>query len=177
MIFYVFTSIVLLICIFRLALSLAIIGGVLLICWQISRALCRQNDQQIEPAGGAVFNNMEHNPSVLNDLSILFIYAIFVILACTPYLMTRRKLTVTADDVFLAWMPIRVGMGIVIPCLFFLCNKKLLKYAKREFWNRAPEWLQNFNPNLLDLPHENIRMMTSSVSPIEPEEGVVETAV
>ena len=162
-----------------LAMSLAIIGGVFLICWQVSSKLCRKTNNQIEPQQGVevaagAFNNKVHNPSVLNDLSISFIYALFLILACTPYLMTQGKLTVTADEVFLAWMPIRVGLGIVVPCLFFLCNKKLLKYATREFWDRAPEWLQTFNPNLLDLPQEDISLHSFSMAPSNSMETEVE---
>ena len=72
----------------------------------------------------------------------------FVFTACIPIIVTGGKPPEKPDDILFLWLPLRLDVGIIIPSLFFFFNKNLTKYAKRGFWNMAPECLQQYNPDL-----------------------------
>ena len=111
------------------------------------------------------FNVLAHNPRILNDFQLLFVASIIVFAAIFPLIMTGGKPPGTPDELIILWMPMRICTGIIGPLMFFCFNKDLRQYCKREFWDIAPECLQNYNPNLINLGenestkrHENIEL-------------------
>ena len=39
-----------------------------------------------------------------------------------------------------------ITIGIIIPLIFFVKNRRAWTYIKREFWNWAPDFFQKYNP-------------------------------
>ena len=98
-----------------------------------------------------VFNNVVHNPNVLNDCQLLLVSSIFIATAGIPVLLTGGESPKTADELFLLLMPLRMGMGLIFPLMFFIFNPAIRVYFKREFWDWAPDCIQSYNPYLLTL--------------------------
>ena len=98
-----------------------------------------------------LFNNMVHNPNILNDCQLLWVSSIFVATAGIPVLLTGGESPKTVDELFLLLMPLRMGMGLIFPLMFFYFNPAIRVYFKRQFWDWAPDFIQKYNPYLLSL--------------------------
>ena len=98
-----------------------------------------------------LFNNMVHNPNILNDCQLLWVSSIFVATAGIPVLLTGGESPKTVDELFLLLMPLRMGMGLIFPLMFFYFNPAIKVYFKRQFWDWAPDCIQSYNPYLLSL--------------------------
>ena len=119
-----------------------------MVVWRVWHYFTNTDDSIQEPVPNGHFNNITHNPKVLKDLQLFGISSIVISSSFVPYFVTAGKAPTTADEIFLALMPMRLAVGIIIPTLFFIFNKNLKLYAQREFWQWAPDYLQQYNPTL-----------------------------
>ena len=42
---------------------------------------------------------------------------------------------------------ISISWGLIFPSLFYCFNPRVQNFYVRMFWDEAPDWLQQFNPN------------------------------
>ena len=42
---------------------------------------------------------------------------------------------------------ISISWGLIFPSLFYCFNPRVRNFYVRMFWDEAPDWLQQFNPN------------------------------
>ena len=117
----------------------------------ISKAYKDQNQVQPSPGHGFNFNNLVHNPAVLNDLQLLCVCTLFVTTASIPRIINDKPPD-TADMIFLSWLPLR-WMFFINPILFLYFNPAIRNHFKRDFWDWAPDWLQKYNPYLIEVPN------------------------
>ena len=82
-----------------------------------------------------------------------------------PYFVTADEAPTRADEIFLAWMPMRLIVGFVTPVLFFIFNKNLKVHAQREFWEWAPDYLQHYNPALYSVGDDAEQIEITHVVP------------
>ena len=98
-----------------------------------------------------VWNNVVHNPNVLSDLQLFGALALFVCTAGIPKIITGGNAPDTADEVLLLWLPLRLGVGLIFPLMFFYFNPEIRTHFKRGFWDWAPDCIQDLNPYHINL--------------------------
>ena len=136
-----------------------------LVIWRIVRKKSNSVESVDVAQAPGPYNNQIHNPKVLKDFQIYVISSVVLVPFFIPYLVTGGKSPTTADEIFLSWMPPRLTLGIIIPTLFFAFNKNLKLHAKREFWERAPDFLQHYNPSFYAVTDDANQI---EMTPIEP---------
>ena len=116
-----------------------------------------------------VFNNVVHNPNVLNDCQLLLVSSIFIATAGIPVLLTGGESPKTADELFLLLMPLRMGMGLIFPLMFFIFNPAIRVYFKREFCNKlrsSVELKQRYIFSSIHRKYMNTQQFQSTLSDI-----------
>ena len=141
-------------CIYRVLFGVIGICALAALASHFAVKYCKKSNS-IVPSGsvGPLSNPEPSNPRILSDFNFLIVAVTFVFTAFIPIIVTGGKPPEKPDDVLFLWLPLRVDIGIVIPSLFFYFNKNLTKYAKRGFWDNAPDCLQKYNPtfNAIDI--------------------------
>ena len=122
-----------------------------LVVWHFLKKIRNANTDNVQEPNNGHFNNITHNPKVLEDVQLFVISNIVISSSFVPYFVTGGKAPATANEVLFAWMPMRLVLGIIIPTMFFIYNKNLKLHAQREFWEWAPNYLQKFNPTLYNV--------------------------
>ena len=121
-----------------------------LVVWHFLKKIRNANTDNVQEPNGH-YNNITHNPKVLEDVQLFVISNIVISSSFVPYFVTRGKAPATANEMLFAWMPMRLALSIIIPTLFFTFNKDLKLHAQREFWEWAPDYLQQYNPTLIQV--------------------------
>ena len=122
-----------------------------MIIWRSLKNISNANTHSIQDQPSGPFNNTTHNPKVLKNVQLFVISSIVISTSIVPYFVTGGKSPTSADEILLAWMPMRLAVGFITPSLVFIFNKNLKLYAQREFWEWAPDYLQKFNPALYNV--------------------------
>ena len=118
-------------------------------------------------------NNVVKNPAVLNDIQILGVLTVFIATAGLPLAITGGNAPETADQVLLLWLPMRQYMGLIFPLLFFYFNPAIRNHFKRDFWDKAPNCFQKYNPYLLQLESpEEVVLHRGPPSGLEAKNGI-----
>ena len=132
----------------------ALIMFVSYFCIKIYKTIQDPESQDQNQVESNLFNNLVHNPNILNDIQLF--------LVCTAFLATGGLIPLaifqgqppdTPDEVFLSFLPGRWVFGFINPMLFFYFNPAIRAHVKRDFWDDwAPGWLDKYNPYLIPLP-------------------------
>ena len=73
------------------------------------------------------FNNMKHNPAIVNSLQMMLVIAI-LLLVCYPSIFVKG---VGPNAFVLKTIPMSIAAYLIIPICFYAFNNKLRKYAWR----------------------------------------------
>ena len=122
-----------------------------MIIWRSLKNISNANTHSIQDQPSGTFNNTTHNPKVLKNVQLFVISSIVISTSFVPYFVTGGKSLTSADEILLVWMPMRLAVGFITPSLVFIFNKNLKLYAQREFWEWAPDYLQQYNPTLIQV--------------------------
>ena len=74
------------------------------------------------------FNNMKHNPAIVNSLQMMFVIAI-LLLVSYPSIFVKG---VGPNPFVLKTIPMSIAVYLIIPICFYAFNKKLRRYVWRE---------------------------------------------
>ena len=114
-----------------------------------------------QPVAGLFMNNQAWNPSLMTDMQALFV-VVLVALSHLPLFFVSNYYPST-NNVRVTFPMYRLCiMGLFLPSLFYYFNKDIRSYYRREFWDVAPDWLQNYNPVNATLPQNN-RISANSI--------------
>ena len=93
----------------------------------------------IQPRRGE-FNTQKRNPNLINQHSILVIY-----FSLTLYFPFDEWLG--TDWFFSKRLPSLILIGVISPTFFYVLNPQLRRFYVRLFWEKAPNFFQQFNPD------------------------------
>ena len=88
-----------------------------------------------------VFNNQAYNPRLINNTICVLMAAIFLISTFFA------QIYLFYGHWKLGLFIVIIGWGLLFPILFYCFNPKVRNFYLRMFWDEAPDWLQQFNPN------------------------------
>ena len=99
-----------------------------------------------------LFNNLVHNPNILNDLQLFLVCTAFLVTGLIPLAINKGQPADTPDALFWNWLPNRWVFGFINPMMFFYFNPAIGAHFKRTFWDDwAPEWMEKYNPYIIPL--------------------------
>ena len=95
------------------------------------------------------YNNQVYNPNIVNDYQLKIISICLVVQPIVNLLALFNVFNFSDEnDYFLAYNSFRLTfMGIIIPTLVYIFNPNIRIFYARIFWEVAPNWFQQFNPN------------------------------
>ena len=95
------------------------------------------------------YNNQVYNPNVVNDYQLKIIAICLVVQPIVNLLALFNVFNFSDEnDFFLAYNLFRLTfMGIIIPTLVYIFNPHIRIFYVRIFWEVAPNWFQQFNPD------------------------------
>ena len=137
-----------------------------LVVWHFLKKIRNANTDNVQEPSNGHYNNITHNPKVLEDVQLFVISNIVISSSFVPYFVTEGRAPATANELLFAWMPMRLALGIIIPTLFFIYNKNLKLHAQREFWEWAPDYLQQYNPTLYNVSDAHVEQI--EITPVVP---------
>ena len=101
----------------------------------------------IQPQEGqGEFNNQQRNPNLINQHSILGIYFSIVVIIFTSLYFPFDEWMGT-DWFFSKRLPSFILIGVISPTFFYILNPQLRRFYVRLFWEKAPGFFQQFNPD------------------------------
>ena len=107
-----------------------------------------------QPIIGMLMNNQAWNPSLMTDMQALFVIGIVAFSHLPLFFLSHYYPSTNSVRVTFPMYRLAI-MGLFLPSLIYYFNKALLSYYTREFWDVAPDWLQNYNPVNATLPQSN----------------------
>ena len=88
-----------------------------------------------------MFNNQAHNPRLINIKLCMLIIAIFlIVIFAINNVLYKGRWGLGLVIILMSW-------GLIFPSLFYCFNPRVRHFYVRMFWDEAPDWLQQFNPN------------------------------
>ena len=129
---------------------------IMILSYLIVRTYKNTQDNSVSPVSQdqvpTLFNNLVHNPNILNDRQLVFTCTAFIATCLIPLVFNQGLPPDTPDALFLEWLPARWLFGFINPMLFFYFNPAIGEHFKRDFWdNWAPGCLDKYNPYLISL--------------------------
>ena len=125
-----------------------ILIAILTVSFIIIKLIKKPSPEPNQPQQPGSFNNMTHNPALINSLQIVFVIAL-VLVASLPSIFLKG----TGPNAFvLRAIPIQIVAYLVIPVCFYAFNKKLRKYV----WKETKTFLGLTN-QIQDLPPQPAR--------------------
>ena len=107
----------------------------------------------IENQFGNNFNNCMHNPAILTPLQYGVYFVIIGGAMLLPLTITDERLEMYPERwrmypwlITLRNAPNAIAIGIIVPIVFYVKDKRARSYIKREFWDWAPDCIQLHNP-------------------------------
>ena len=94
----------------------------------------------------AEFNTQKRNPNLINQHSILVIYFSLVVIIFTSLYFPFDEWMGT-DWFFSKRLPSFILIGVISPTFFYILNPQLRRFYVRLFWEKAPDFFQQFNPD------------------------------
>ena len=101
----------------------------------------RYHEKAIQIGPNIVFNNQAYNPRLINNTICVLMTAIFF--TSTFF----AQIYLLNGNWKLGLFIVTIGWGLLFPSLFYCFNPKVRNFYLRMFWDEAPDWLQQFNPN------------------------------
>ena len=87
-----------------------------------------------------------HNPAILTPVQYCMFFIIIGAAFLLSLLILDKRLEIYPWLIIFRNAPHIMIIGIIIPLIFFVKNRRAWTYIKREFWNRAPDCFQKYNP-------------------------------
>ena len=116
----------------------------------ISISRYHEQPNQIGPQIG--FNNQARNPRLINNMLCILIIAMYL---SANVVLTFRKLFLTKKHFELHILALAIGWGLIFPSLVYCFSPRVRHFYVRIFWDEAPDWVQQFNPNRVVEIHVN----------------------
>ena len=88
-----------------------------------------------------VFNNQAYNPRLINNKICV------LVIVSTLSSIIFAQINLSYGHWKLGVVIIMISWGLLFPILFYCFNPKVRNFYLRMFWDEAPDWLQQFNPN------------------------------
>ena len=96
------------------------------------------------------FNNSFKNKSLMSPMQ--YVFAILIVLVSVA-----PMLIISQDQIMeYPWLgtfretTFQLGLIVIVPSVFFCFNKNARTHVKNEFWENAPDWLFQFNPDRVE---------------------------
>ena len=102
----------------------------------------RYHEKAIQIGPNIVFNNQAYNPRLINN-KILCVLVIVLMLSSIIF----AQINLSYGHWKLGLFIVTISWGLLFPTLFYCFNPKVRNFYLRMFWDEAPDWLQQFNPN------------------------------
>ena len=93
------------------------------------------------------FNNIIENRSSMLPYQTISIMLIMLMSYLPVFIISDRMLVENTYLVPLRETPVQLGGGLFIPIIFFILNDTARKHVKIHFWEWAPDFIQQFNPD------------------------------
>ena len=116
----------------------------------------------MEQNGPLQFNTVAKNPMVMKDM-VVTLTTFMNTIAFNYAKNILHQVPQSYDKSIFGMMVSSIIFGLVTPIIYWLSNRKLRKYAHREFWDGAPIWLIQMK--------ENIEVQSSQISIIKVPRG------
>ena len=102
-----------------------------------------EQPNQIGPQIG--FNNQApRNPRLINNMLCILMIAMYLF---AIVVLTHRNLFSTNKHFELHILTLAIGWGLIFPILVYCFSPRVRHFYVRMFWDEAPDWVQQFNPN------------------------------
>ena len=147
--------------------SLILFNAILHVLLKIGKL--KKDTEQIGPLQ---FNTMAKNPMVIKDMVATFT-TLMNMVAFNLSKMIVFQVPQSYDKSLGGMMLTCISFGIVTPLIYWFSNKKLQKYAYREFWDEAPLWLIQMKENI-KVDSTQISTLSSIVSRRQNDEHGIE---
>ena len=108
-------------------------------------------DKQFENLESRNFNNCMHNPEILTPVQYCVYFIIIGAAFLLSLMITDIRLEIYPWLIIFRNAPHIITIGIIVPLIFFIKNRRARSYIKREFWNQAPDCIQKYNPYQLKI--------------------------
>ena len=105
-----------------------VIVAILAVSFMIIRLFKNPSPDPVQTQQGFGFNNMKHNPAIVNNLQMVFVVMI-LLAVCYPSIFVT---TIGPNAFVLKTIPMSIAAYLVVPSCFYAFNKKLRKYVWRE---------------------------------------------
>ena len=102
----------------------------------VSYLIIRMIKKPVQPPqqnNGHFFNNMIHNPALINNLQLIFVFSLCFICMLPSIFVTEYG----PNGIVLVILPGSVTSALVLPLLFYCFNKNLRKFI----WKEVKDWL------------------------------------
>jgi hypothetical protein len=136
---------------FRMIFILYCIGVVGLLitstCVACKTYLERQKDQQPGVLGLQNFNNQSQNHGLATISQYIATFSVVALSGSIPLIVRFSNITLTPIVVAFMGIPFQITIGILVPILFYVGNSEARQYFNRQFWEKAPDWAHQFNPD------------------------------
>ena len=92
------------------------------------------------------FNNCMHNPAILTPVQYCVYFIVIGAAILLSLMITDKRLEIYPWLITFRNAPHVIIIGIIVPLVFYIKNKRARSYIKREFWDWAPDYIQKYNP-------------------------------
>lgn len=100
------------------------------------------------PAPANPFNNQAHNPKIISLKGSAIVVFMILFSAISNYILFLNDVSI--DSFLYRNIQFQVLAMLIAPTLnYFFFNDKLKEFLKQTFWEFAPEFLQQYNPDLV----------------------------
>ena len=113
---------------------------ILLVFYMIIRLIKNPGEEQQSQGNGQFFNNVVHNPALINNLQILLVAFVCIVVALPGTFIVKK----TPNAFVLSIIPGVLNLFLFMPVLFYAFNEKLRKFV----WRELKEWL-GFDANVV----------------------------
>ena len=103
--------------------------------------------KEVEQSSTLQFNTVAKNPMVIKDM-VVSITTIMNVVAFNVAKHVLFQVPQSYDKSIVGMMISCITFGLVTPLIYWFSNKKLRKYAYREFWDGAPICLIQMKENI-----------------------------
>ena len=129
---------------FRIPLFLITVGFSCILLTIFSIIFGYKRTLIIQPRGE--FNTQKRNPNLINQHSILVIHFSLVVIIFTSLYFPFDEWLET-DWFFSKRLPSLILIGVISPTFFYVLNPQLRRFYVRLFWEKAPNFFQQYNPD------------------------------
>ena len=110
-----------------------LVNCTLIVSYAVVRMIRQPPAKEPKHGQGLLFNNMSHNPALINNLQVILVFCLCALTA-VPGIFAPKS---GPNGFVLVILPLMTNGTIVIPLLFYCFNKNLRKFI----WKEIKDWL------------------------------------